>query len=186
MAEEFLHCLDILTVGLEECRIGAPEGMPANPFDAELLGCWKDMRPVECAGPIGQSTIGMRAREDPILRQWIRTRETPVVESFRKPEIERHGLASVLQSPMRCMTMDRVTEIWDFSKSMSFHFNASSSPTRSPVSTSRKTAVCAGSLNKLSSAAISSIVSTIGIFARFALWRTCVIGFRSCHSHRIA
>lgn len=48
MAEEFLHRLGILTIGVEEYRIGAPRGVPANSFDSELLGCWKNMRLVEC------------------------------------------------------------------------------------------------------------------------------------------
>jgi hypothetical protein len=39
MAEELLHRLDVLTVDLEECRIGAPEGVPANALDAEDFGC---------------------------------------------------------------------------------------------------------------------------------------------------
>ena len=39
----------------------------------------------------------MWACENPILRQWIRTRETPVVKSFRKPEIERYRITACLR-----------------------------------------------------------------------------------------
>ena len=60
MPQEFLHRLHVLTVGLEECRVGAPEGVPANPLDTKdfwlLAECAPDKnapgqygkRPLEC------------------------------------------------------------------------------------------------------------------------------------------